>query len=195
MRQALWGAGIAALLLAGCSDSGSNKAAGDGAIADSAEPVKRQPGSWTTKMEIVKLEGPDIKGGEKEQMQAMMNMMGNVSICLTPEAVAQEDVAKSLQDMSNQGGDCTFQKKDISGNRVSFAATCKSGDGGTAKISAEGKNDATSQDITITTVGTKPDGKPAGEMVMRISGTRTGECKPGDISPPTPGVKAGETKS
>jgi Protein of unknown function (DUF3617) len=187
MRAMVYLMGTAALFaLAACSDKAADGSGGGDAIADSSEPVKRQPGSWSTKIEIVKLEGPDMKGGEKEQMQAMMNMMGNVSICLTPEAVAQEDVTKNLEQLGSQGGECSFEKKDISGNRISFAATCKSGDGGTAKISAEGKNDATAQDITLTTVGTKPDGSVAGEMVMRITGQRTGECKAGDITPPTP---------
>lgn len=185
-------AGAALLALAACADKAETDGAGggSGAIADSSEPVKRQPGSWSTKMEVIKLEGPDIKGGEKEQLQSMMNMMGNVSICLTPEVAAQEDVAKNMEQLGSQGSECTFEKKEVRGNRISFAATCKSADGGTAKLSAEGKNDATTQDITITTVGTKPDGTAAGEMVMRISGQRTGECKAGDITPPTPGKAA-----
>jgi Protein of unknown function (DUF3617) len=186
-------AGSALLTLAACGEK-ATKGGSDGPIAASSAPVQRQPGSWSTKIEIVKLEGPDIKGGEKEQLQAMMNMMGNVSICLTPEAVAQEDMSKNLEQLGAQGGECKFDKKDVRGNRISFAATCKSGDGGAAKLSAEGVNDATTQDITISSAGTKPDGKPAGEMVMRITGKRTGDCKPGDITPPTPKA-AGATKS
>lgn len=195
MQKFLHVMGTAALLaLAGCGDKAADEGGTAGAIADTGKPVQRQPGSWSTKMEIIKLEGPDIKAGERDQMQAMMNMMGSVSICLTPEAVAREDITKNLEGMSNQGGECQFDKKDIRGNRVSFAATCKTKDGGGAKITAEGKNDATSQDITISTRGTKPDGSAAGEMVMRITGTRTGECKPGDITPPMPGSAPGQAK-
>jgi hypothetical protein len=181
------------IALTGCGEKASESSAA-GSVADSSAPVQRQPGSWSTKIEIIKLEGPDMKGGEKEELQAMMNMMGSVSICLTPEAVAKEDVSKNLEQLGSQGGECKFDKRDISGNRVSFAATCKTADGGSTKLSAEGKNNATSQDFTISSTGTGPDGKPVGEMVMRITGQRTGECKPGDITPPTPTAK-GSTKS
>lgn len=192
MRALSFLMGAAALSLGACGDSATKDGGG---ILGSSEPVKRQPGSWNTKIEIVKLEGPDIKGGEKEQLQAMMNMMGNVSVCLTPEAIAAEDIGKNLEQMSAQGGQCTFSERDISGNKIKFAATCKSGNGGTAKMTATGSNSATSQNFTVSTVATKADGKPEGEMVMRITANRTGECKPGDITPPTPAKAEGVTKS
>jgi Protein of unknown function (DUF3617) len=192
MRALAFLMGAAALSLGACGDSAKD---GGGILGGSDEPVKRQPGSWSTKVEVVKLEGPDVKGGEKEQLQAMMNMVGNMSICLTPEAIAAEDIGKKLEQMGAQGGECTFAERDVSGSTIKFAATCKTGDGGTAKMSATGSNSATAQDFTITTVANKADGKPAGEMVMRISSTRTGECKPGDITPPTPPKAAEPTKS
>ncbi len=185
----------AALALGACGDGADKGGDGGGLFGASDAPVKRQPGSWTTKAEIVKLEGPDIKGGEKEQLQAMMNMMGNMSICLTPEAIAAEDISKNLEQMGSQGGECTFDKKDVTGSSINFSATCKSGNGGTAKMTATGTNSATSQDFTVSTVATKADGMPEGEMVMRITSTRTGECKPGDITPPTPPKAQGATKS
>lgn len=194
MRAMVYLASAAALALGACGDSAPGGSGGSAAA--SADPVKRQPGSWSTKVEVVKLEGPDIKGGEKEQLQAMMNMMGNVSVCLTPEAVEAEDLGKNLEQMGAQGGECKFEERAISGSSISFAATCKTGDGGTAKMKASGSNSATAQDFTISTIATKADGKPAGEMVMRITGQRTGECKPGDITPPTPGKAAdAEVKS
>ena len=193
MRALAFLMGAAALALGACGDSATKD--GGGSLASSDAPVKRQPGSWATKIEIVKLEGPEVKGGEKEQLQAMMNMMGNVSVCLTPEAIAAEDIGKNLEQMGAQGGECTFSERDISGNKIKFAATCKSGNGGTAKMTATGSNSATAQDFTVSTVATKADGKPEGEMVMRITANRTGECKPGDITPPTPPKAAEPTKS
>jgi hypothetical protein len=195
MRAMVFVMGAGALALAACGDTAKDAGGGGGAVAASGEPVKRQPGSWSTKIEVVKLEGPDVKGGEKEQLQAMMNMMGNVSICLTPEAVAAEDLSKNLEQMGAQGGECKFAERAIKGNSISFAATCKTGDGGTAQMKASGTNSATAQDFTISTVATKADGKPAGEMVMRITGQRTGECKPSDITPPALPKAGAEVKS
>lgn len=187
-------AGTAMLPLAACGESATKDGGGLFGGGDD-KPVARQPGSWSTKIEVVKLEGPEVKGGEKEQLQAMMNMMGNVSICLTPEAIAAEDIGKNLERMGSQGGECTFEERDVKGSTIKFAATCKSGTGGTAKMTATGSNSATAQDFTISTVATKADGKPEGEMVMRITSTRTGECKPGDITPPAPPKAAEPVKS
>lgn len=190
MRALAFLMSAAVLTLSACGDSAT---APDSSVKASSEPVKRQPGSWSTKIEIVKLEGPEVKGGEKEQLQAMMNMMGNMSICLTPEAIAAEDIGKNLEQMGSQGGECTISERNISGNSIKYAATCKTGDGGSAKMTANGSNSATAQDFTVATVATKADGKPAGEMVMRITANRTGECKPGDITPPTPTKEPAKT--
>ncbi|NJS15217.1 MAG: DUF3617 family protein [Sphingopyxis sp.] len=189
MRVSAFLIGVAALSLSACSDNAGGMFGGDSA------PVKRQAGSWTTKVEVIKLAGPEVKAGEKEQLQAMMDAVGGVSVCLTPEAAAAEDMIKNLERMGSQGGECTFGDRKISGSTINFDATCKSPDGGSAKMSASGTNDTTSQDFTMTTVATKPDGKPAGELVIRFTGQRTGECKPGDFTPPMPPKAEGATKS
>jgi hypothetical protein len=188
MRATMAASGAALMMLiTGCSDTGSEGAAAGadgGTIAASSKPIDRQPGSWSTKMEVVKMEGPDVKPGDKEQMQAMMGMMSGISVCLTPEAASQEDIAEKLEKLGSSGGECTFGKRDISGNRVMFEAQCKGENGGTVNMAADGTNSATRQDITITTNAKNADGSPAGELVLRMTGERTGECKASDFTPP-----------
>ncbi|MFC3581350.1 DUF3617 domain-containing protein [Sphingomonas hylomeconis] len=159
----------AALLLAGCGQSNS-------------APPKRQPGSWSQKIDIVEFAGPGVTAAQKTQMQQMMSMVSAMSVCVTPEASAQEDIEKKLTDMGGQAGNCTVSDKNISGGTLAFTANCKD-KGKDVRISANGTNTATAQDIkmTIESVGAASDG---GKLVMNVSAKRNGECKPGEFTPP-----------
>lgn len=169
MMRITTAATAAALLLAGCGDTNT-------------APPKRQPGSWTQKIDIVEFTGPGITAAQKTQMQQMMSMVSAMSVCVTPEASAQEDIEKKLTDMGGQAGNCTVSDKNISGGTLAFTANCKD-KGKDVKITAAGSNTATAQDIkmTIESVGATADG---GKLVMNVSAKRNGECKPGEFTPP-----------
>lgn len=146
--------------------------------------IKRQPGSWSQKIEILKLEGNGAKPETKLQMQKMFDAMGAMSICVTPAAVEKEDLAKNLEQMGSRGQNCTFSNRDTTGATIGFDAVCKQADGGSMKLTATGSNAATAQDITMTMAGTDAAGKAQGTMQMRVRATRGGDCKPTDITPP-----------
>jgi hypothetical protein len=170
MKRILIGT-VATLALAGC-----------GGGAGSNAPVKRQPGSWSSSIEIVKLEGPDIKPGTREQMQQMFSMMGAMSVCITPEAAAREDVSKNLENSAGSR-DCKFDKQNVSGATVEFSGTCEQ-NGKKVRMTANGSNGATTQDITMKIEPLNAAGAAEGVMEMRVTSKRNGECKPGDITPP-----------
>ncbi|MEG3123211.1 DUF3617 domain-containing protein [Sphingomonas sp. GB1N7] len=170
MRNLIALTGVA-LLAAGCGKSDSG-------------PVKRQPGSWSQKIEIVEFAGPGIKPEQKAQMQQMMNMMAGVSACITPEFAAQEDAEKNLTAMGGAQNNCKVTDKNISGGKVAFTANC-SKDGRAVKLTADGTSSATEQNIkmSVESAGTNNDG---GKLVMNVSAKREGECKPGEFTPPVP---------
>lgn len=147
-------------------------------------PVKRQAGSWSQKIEILKLEGRGATPETKTQMQKMFDSMAGTSVCLTPTAAAKEDFGKAMEQMASRGQNCTFGKKDVSGGTIHVAATCKQPTGGTVKMTIDGSNSATKQDMTMQTEGYAATGAKEGTMQMRIVSTRAGDCKPGDITPP-----------
>ena len=157
------------LALAACSPSG---------------PVKRQPGSWSQKVEILKLEGKGATPETKAQMQKMFDSMAAVSVCLTPAAAAKEDFGKAMEQMASRGQNCTFDKKDVSGGTINVSAACKQAAGGTVKMTITGTNAATAQEMTMRTEGYDAGGAKQGTMQMRIKSKRSGDCKPGDITPP-----------
>lgn len=146
--------------------------------------IKRQPGSWSQKVEILKLEGKGATPQTQVQMQKMFDAMAAMSVCVTPAAVEKEDLAKNLEQMGSRGQNCTFSNRDATGATIGFDAVCKQADGGSMKLTAKGTNAATAQDITMTMVGTDAAGKAQGTMEMRVRASRSGDCKPGDITPP-----------
>lgn len=146
--------------------------------------IKRQPGSWSQKIEVLKLEGKGAKPETRLQMQKMFDAMAAMSVCVTQAAVDKEDLAKNLEQMGARGQNCTFSNRDATGATIGFDAVCKQADGGSMKLTAAGSNAPTAQDITMTMVGTDAAGKAQGTMQMRVRATRNGDCKPGDITPP-----------
>lgn len=182
MRQVLTlGALSLGLVLGGCGggDTGSNSSA---ASTAAAAPVKRQPGSWTSKIEIVRLEGPDVQPGTREQMQQMFSMMSSMSVCITPEAAAAEDVSRKLEESAGSG-ECSFDKRNVSGETLELSGTCVR-DGKKVRMTASGRNGATAQDITLKVEPLNAAGAAEGVMEMRVTSQRSGECKPGEPTPP-----------
>jgi len=148
------------------------------------QQIKRQPGSWSQKVEILKLEGNGATPETKAQMQKMFDAMAAMSICITPAAATKEDLSKNLEQMGARGQNCSFGKRDTTGSTIGFDAVCKQADGGSMKLNASGTITPTAQDMTMTMDGVDASGKPQGTMQMRIRATRGGDCKPTDITPP-----------
>jgi hypothetical protein len=160
------------------------------------KPVKREPGSWSTKITIGKLEGKGVTAQTKAGLQQMFDAMSSMSVCVTPEASAREDIGHNIENASGAGRNCQFDKRDLAGETISFSGTCSDG---TRKVrmTATGTTGATAQDMTMTIEPLGTNGAPEGIMEMHMATTRSGACKPTDITPPppaAPAAPAGATK-
>lgn len=154
--------------------------------------IKRQAGSWTQKIEIVKLEGKGVTPAAKAQMQAIFAAMSKMSICLTPTAAAKEDIAKNMEQLGTRGQNCKIDSNDATGKTIGLSATCTQPGGEKVKMTVTGTNATTEQDMTMKSEGFTATGAAEGVMEMRVRSTRTGECKPTDITPPeAPAAGAG----
>ena len=168
MRKTIMTAGMAAMMLAGCSKG---------------PPPKRLPGSWSQTMELKRYEGADAEKA-KAALGQMFAMMGSVSVCVTPEMAAKEDVTANLEKLGGNSGNCTFDKKSVAGGNLELAGTCKDPSGKVAKISATGTISASDQDIDMTVEGFDAAGTKQGLMEMRVHSVRNGECTAKDKKAP-----------
>jgi hypothetical protein len=172
------GAMGAALMLAGCG-GGTETASG---------PVRHQPGSWSNKVTLVSVQG--IPGADnpqaKQALQGMFDMASRVGTCITPELAAVDSPAANAERLAAQGKTCTFDRKIENGTQVDIAGTCTDAAGTKMRVEIAGTNGTTAQTLTATTSPLGADNKPIGSMVIRIESRRTGECKPGDVTPPAP---------
>jgi Protein of unknown function (DUF3617) len=182
MRHRILIALSAGIVLASCGTAGGGNNSTAATTAQAA-PVHRKPGSWSTKMEIPRLEGKDVKPGMREQMQQMFAPMESISLCITPEFAAQEDVSKNLE-QSAGSSDCKFDKREVNGATVDFSAMCDR-DGKKVRMTAHGTNSETSSDVTMTIEPVDASGGMS-LMEMHIVSTYNGACKPGDLTPPPP---------
>ena len=149
--------------------------------AASDTPVKRQPGSWGQTIQIVRLDGKGLDASAKQQMQQMFDMFGKMTVCVTPEQAAGEDVGKNMEKLGAGGGECKVEKQRVAGETVDFAATCKK-NGETIKLAVAGTSGSTKQDLTIKVT---PAGQTvASGMEMHVTAERRGECTANDIRVP-----------
>ena len=185
----------AALGLAACGGGAetANGSAGAGTTTASttpAAPVKQQPGSWTNKIQIVKLDaGPGVDNDKiKQGMQSMFDAVAGRGVCITPAMVQNNSVEKNIEQLAAQGKKCDFSRKIMDGEKVDFAGTCTDANGTKVQLAINGRNTATAQDMTVTSSPIDASGTARGSMELKLEARRTGECKPGDITPPAPGA-------
>jgi hypothetical protein len=167
MRKTMMAAGVAAMLLAGCAKSGP--------------PPKRQPGSWSQKIELKRLEG---KGAAemRPRMEQMLAMMSTISLCVTPQMAAKEQATSDLEKFGGNGN-CTFDRKSVAGGNLDVSGVCKSATG-TKKLTATGTLGASDQDIDMTVETLDTGGAKQGVMEMRVHSVRNGECTAKDMAAP-----------
>jgi hypothetical protein len=164
-------AGAAAVLLTGCN------------MFKAGPPPKRQPGSWSQKIELKKFEGKDADKARAglEQALAMANAM---SVCITPEVSEKEDAMKNFEKIGGPGATCTFAKKSVTSAGIDVDGVCKMPSGKSTKVTVSGTLSPTSQDMTMTIEGLETTGAREGLMEMHTVWTRNGECKPTDMKVP-----------
>ncbi|MEL7738349.1 DUF3617 domain-containing protein [Citromicrobium bathyomarinum] len=173
-------------LLAACSDGasdtpGSADANGDGDIsseevaaevASAGDAITMRPGQWENTIEFTEFDIPGVPANVKDMMAKQMGSSVTTKSCLT-----QEDADRPNADFF--GGDknenCTYDTFDHSGGKLTLRMTCKTDDGGTAKIAMDG---AFADESFTLTMDHRISGTQTGDVTMkgRITGKRIGDC-------------------
>jgi hypothetical protein len=169
--------GVAALALAACGSSGSDKGgeSGNGSAAaagggGSASGVSLQPGEWEMKMEVVNVTAKGLPEGAADGLK---NQAAKTSrTCMTPE-----EAKGPSADMfaSNNPGNCKSEGFSWAGGRIQGKTTCTGqGAAGKTVMTMDGRYSPQSIDMTM-----KSDTDVMGTamtMEMRMTGRRVGEC-------------------
>jgi len=140
--------------------------------------VKLQPGKWETSVTILSMEGPGLP---PQMATAMKQRMAGqkVETCLTPE-----QVAKPPQDMLGAAKNCTYEKFEMTGGKLSGTLVCKSAPGMSGpdmRATMSGNFAGTSYDVTTDATMHMPamPGRAGGGDVTtktQVTGKRIGDC-------------------
>ncbi len=173
-------AGAAAVLIAGCSDSGTADADGDGTItqeevaAEVADgpAVAMRAGRWEHTVQFSELNVPGVPAGMEDMVKQQMGSGITTSRCMTEEEVNRPN-ADFFGGEKQQN--CTYEEFDRSGNRMTLRMTCDAGNGAKANVAMDGEFGSDSFELQLDNTVT---GSPAGDVTMKgtISGKRIGDC-------------------
>ncbi len=171
MRMAM--VSMLALGLAACSPAGDGAVDGGGTRADGE--VQMNAGKWTQTMVVEKFELP---GAPPEVAQVLQQMVGNEQT--SESCMTENEVAKGFEESAKKamaGQSCKSQNFSAAGGNLTGRVVCEEPDGAGATMTIDGEYTADALDMQMTADITDPDmpgGK--GQMVMRITGKRIGEC-------------------
>lgn len=168
-------------MLAACNSKSSvhaENASVEEVTAATKDAVKLEPGKWETTATILSLEGPGIPAATAAAMKQQMKAT-KVETCLTPEQAAQPP-----QDMMGAAKNCTYEKFEMSGGKVSGTLVCKNAPGmaaGEMRASMSGKFASDKYDVVSEATTNMPhmSGGPAGGEVTiktQVTGERIGAC-------------------
>jgi len=169
-------------VLAACNSKPSvhaENASVEDVAAATKDAVKLEPGKWATTVSILSVEGPGIPAATAAAMKQQMKAT-TVETCLTPE-----QAAKPPQDMMGAAKNCTYEKFEMSGGKMSGTLVCKNAPGmpaGEMRASMSGTFASDKYDmISEATIAmpAMPGGPAGGGKVTtktQVTGKRVGAC-------------------
>lgn len=178
---------LAGITAAGCSTqpvanttqpaTTADGAAPSSAAAPAAATLKLQPGLWSVKTDITKLDMPGAGDPQiANAIGAMMKKRQSVAVthCLT-EAEAANPSTKMFG--GRDGAQCRRDTLVMEGGQLKSAITCTRGKEGSLTVTAAGSYSPTGYVLTSEMNMTNP-GMPGGAMTMsaRVTGKRIGIC-------------------
>ena len=169
------------LALSACDKPDKGPKTLDQAKAEARQLERPQPGEYRQTTRITRFEVP---GAPREMVERIRTMMqgqgGNLTYCLT-----QADSDKGFEEMFKKGreGDCTYERFDASANTIVAVMVCKSGPGGTARMTMTGTVESTGSKVKVDVDQTNPK-TPMGnaKIGMELETRRLGDCPAGGAS-------------
>lgn len=178
---------LAALLLAGCGQSGGKDAEAGASGAPAAEAAAKTdpdkevaevafqftPGLYRTTVTIQAL---DIPGAPPEVAAQMKKAMGKPQVrdhCMAPDQ-AKKGFDTMKENMAK--GNCKFDEFSASDGQVRSVFACQPGKGVQMRASSQGTYSPTGSQVAIKADMTGPDGKTM-HIEQLVKSERVGDCK------------------
>jgi hypothetical protein len=131
----------------------------------------RQPGQWSTTIELVDFQAPGMPPEMLAQMKAQMGSGQKQERCVTKEEVEKLDAF-----IGQNNANCVFETYKVGNGTIEGKASCKPG-GMTQTMTMKGTYSKTKSDMTMTSqiTGAPP---PMGnaKTVMNVKSERIGDC-------------------
>ncbi|WP_461496265.1 DUF3617 domain-containing protein [Pyruvatibacter sp.] len=171
----------AALVLAACSDGGTDAEADADATttgedmaaeAPSGDGVRLRAGEWENTIEFTEFDIPGVPAAMKDMIAGQMGQSITTTSCITQEEADQPD-ADFFGGEKNEN--CSYEEYDRSGDSLTLRMTCATDGGGTATIAMDGEFGEESFTLTMDNT---VSGTQAGDVSMKgtVTGRRLGDC-------------------
>jgi len=159
---------------AASSEEGASKSVGE-LQAEAGKLERPEPGKYKQTVEILQMEMPGLPKEAQDQMARMQPKTQVSEICLTEKDTEQgfKDMFKDL----GKGGDCTYDKFNVSGGSLDARMTCQIPQQGKAVMTVNGAASKTGSDVTVA-MDMSGGPSPMGNMKMKMHMTteRIGDC-------------------
>lgn len=151
----------------------------------SADMIKRQPGSWTFASEIIAFDAAGLSGDMAKMAEAGKASVGTKDgsgpACILPATVAEDSLAKRLQEAIQFGPEWKVERSSLVDGKVDFKAAMRSKDQGDGEMTIVGTLSPVLSDLTLVTASTQPGGGTGSiRTTMHIRNERVGDCTPGE---------------
>lgn len=175
MNKGVVALAFGALVLAGCNQADKGPKTMEEAQKEAAKLERPKPGQYTQTMKVTKFEMPGAPPEMAAQMKATLGQAQATDFCLT-----QEMSDKGFEEMFREigkGGECKYQRFDVSGGKLDALLECESKTEGKGTIKMAGTVGSEGSDVTVE-IDTKNPASPMGNTLigMQMVSKRTGDC-------------------
>ena len=138
--------------------------------------MRLRPGEWRIDSALTLDEVPGAPAEQIGRLRQTLERKSTTSECLTPEEAARPNAGMFGQ----QNSRCTYENFEMSGGRIDATMRCPGAGGAEMVMKMDGSYAPDSYKMNAAMDMQGLSGSHSLKMTMRSTGTRVGECKPGE---------------
>jgi len=165
----------AALQLAGCDSANEGPKTIEEAKEEAGKLERPRPGQYKQTMTVTRFELPGAPPGMAQHLKTAMGQSQEQEFCLTEQM--SEQGFKDMFQKIGKGGECTYDRFDVSGDKLDAQLHCQSEAEGKAQFVLAGTVAPEGSDINVS-IDTNNPKSPMGaaRIGMHMVTQRIGDC-------------------